>query len=443
MRVTSLEDRLTILMMSKAGCPDRQIAEQLNWSLGAVRKWRRRGEKGGTDGLVSAMGRPRKGAMSSFPTEVQETLLAWRCAHPGWGPKTLRAELERSQMFPSESLPCRAVIARWLREKGLTRRYERHRELPVPAPVSAQAPHEEWEMDARGYQRVPDIGMITLVNLSDRFSKVKILSYPFKLGEKRASRHLNTADYQLVLRLAFTEWGLPDRLLVDRDSVFYDNNSKSPFPTHLHLWLLSLGVLLIVGPPNRPTDRAEIERSHQTWAQQALVGQRYDMVEDLTSALMRRRLFLNEWLPCATLGDVPPLKACPEARKPRRIYRPEQEASLMDVSRVYAYLSQGQWFRRASNIGGISLGGQVYALGRDWAHKDVEVIFDPTDNCLVFQMMGGDLIKLREVKGVSPMELMGEAAPFARFPVFQLQLPFTDSASRVLRLCETLSDTTY
>lgn len=443
MRVTSLEDRLTILMMSKAGASDCQIAERLHWSLGTVRKWRRRGQKGGTDALVSAMGRPCKGSMSSFPTEVQETLHAWRCAHPGWGPKTLRAELERSQMFLRKSLPCRAVIARWLKEKGLTRRYERHRELPVPAPVSAQAPHEEWELDARGYQRVPDIGVITLVNLSDRVSKVKILSYPFQLGTKRASRHLNTADYQLVLRLAFTEWGLPDRLLVDRDSVFYDNYSKSPFPTRLHLWLLSLGVFLMVGSPHRPTDRAEIERSHQTWAQQVLVGQRYDTVESLRDALMRRRCFLNEWLPCATLGDVPPLKAYPEARMPRRIYRPEQEACLMDISRVYAYLCQGHWFRRASNIGGIALGGQVYVLGRDWAHKDVEVTFDPTDNRLVFRMMDGDLIKRREPKGVSPMELMGEAAPFARFPVLQLQLPFTDSASRVLRLCETLSDTTY
>jgi len=212
---------------------------------------------------------------------------------------------------------------------------------------------------------VPDIGVITLVNLIDRFSRVKILSYPFRLGEKQASRHLDTADYQLVLRLAFTEWGLPDRLLVDRDSVFYDNNSKSPFPTRLQLWLLVLGVSLIVGPPNRPTDRAGTERSHQTWAQQALVGQRYDTVEDLRITLMERRHFLDEWLPCATLGDVPPLKACPEARKPRRGYRPEQEAGLIDVSRVYAYLSQGQWFRRASNIGGIALGGKVYALGRE------------------------------------------------------------------------------
>ncbi|MEW6649705.1 MAG: hypothetical protein AB1453_05890 [Chloroflexota bacterium] len=127
-------------------------------------------------------------------------------------------------------------------------------------------------MDARGYEKIPDIGVITLINVNDVYSKAKIFSYPCWLGRQRASRHPETEDYQMLLRLCFTEWGLPDRLAVDHDSVFYDNLSKSPFPTRFHLWLLALGIELTFGRMGQPKDQAMTERSHQTWQHQALDG---------------------------------------------------------------------------------------------------------------------------------------------------------------------------
>jgi hypothetical protein len=130
--------------------------------------------------------------------------------------------------------PSLSAIANFLKEQDLTRPYERHSELPQPKTQPASAPHEEWEMDSRGQEYVPDVGIIALVNLSDVFSKVKVISYPCLVGQERATRRPRTEDYQLVLRLAFTEWGLPDRIAVDHDSVFYDNTCKSPFPTRFH-----------------------------------------------------------------------------------------------------------------------------------------------------------------------------------------------------------------
>ena len=114
------------------------------------------------------------------------------------------------------------------------------------------------------------------------------MSYPCWLGEQRASRHPNTADYQLVFRLAASEWGLPDRLAVDRDSVFYDNTAKSPFPTRFHLWLLALEIDLVLGTPGRPTERGTTERSHQTWAQQVLQGATFANWQALWQALEER-----------------------------------------------------------------------------------------------------------------------------------------------------------
>ena len=149
-----------------------------------------------------------------------------------------------------------------------------------------------------------------------------MLSYPCWLDTQRAERQPTTEDYQLLLRLAFAEWGLPDRIAMDHESVFYDNGTKSPFPTRLHLWLLALGVPLVFGRMGRATDQGMTEPSHQLWAQQVLVRQSFADWEVLCQTLRQQRDFLNTRLPCASLGKVPPRVAYPEAQVPRRLYRP-------------------------------------------------------------------------------------------------------------------------
>jgi len=69
-----------------------------------------------------------------------------------------------------------------VKESELTRTYHKHRELPHTTAPASQAPHEEWEMDARGYQWVPEVGVIALINVNDVFSKVKVMSLPLLVG---------------------------------------------------------------------------------------------------------------------------------------------------------------------------------------------------------------------------------------------------------------------
>jgi len=254
---TTLEERVLICKLAKGGYSDSEIAETLGWSVATVRKWRRRGRQG-RQALVSQMGRPPTGVLSTFAPVIGETLETWRKAHPGWGPKTLLAELEGDEGLAQILLPGERSIAYFLKEADLSRVYERHSPLPQPASSLATVPHTAWEMDARGQERVPDIGIVTLINLNDRCSRVRLLSYPCVLGIERLERYPTTKDYQMVMRLAFTEWGLPDGLRVDRDSVFYDNTSQSPFPTRFHLWLVALGVALILGRPGRGQRQLEI-----------------------------------------------------------------------------------------------------------------------------------------------------------------------------------------
>ena len=445
---SSLQDRIMITSLAEAGYSDRQIAAQVGWSVPTVRKWRRRSRQRGADGtplstltlLANRLGRPPGTALGTFPPAVRELLRAWRTAHPGWGPKTLRAEL--AVALPEQPLPSRASIARWLRATGLTRRYERHQALPQAPHHAAQAPHEVWQLDAQGAQHVAGVGQVALINLVDVCSKAKLLSYPCWLGAQRTERHPTTDDYQVALRLAFCEGGLPDRLAVDHDSVFYDNTSKSPFPTRLHLWLLALGIELTFARVHRPTDQAVIERSHQTWQRQVLAGQEFPSWPALCAALAARRTFLNQRLPCASLGERPPLVAHPQACQPRRLYRPEWEAELLDLARVYHYLGQGRWFRRASNVGTVSLGGQVYPLGRAWRRAEVEITFQPADQQLLFRSPSVPQPTRRSLRGVTPATLLGAAGPLGHLDAFQLALPFSGRDWHLIRFCETLGVTT-
>ena len=433
--ITSLEERIDILESSEAGEETWRISRRLGWRPSTIRKWRNRGRKLGRAGLISRMGRPAKGALSSFSPELQDTLLRWRQEHPGWGPKTLRKELEQHPAFAGKKLPAPSSIGRFLAEKGLSKRYERHQALPQEAKPEG-LPHEVWEMDAQGYQFIPDVGQVSLINFNDRGSHLRLLSYPCWLGHKRVERHAQTSDYQMALRLAFTDWGLPQALQVDHESVFYDNKSKSPFPTQLHLWLIALGVSLHFGRHRRPTDQGMTERSHQLWDKQVIQGAAFPDWQALYDALYQRRDFLNCILPCTSLDNRPPLAAYPQARHSGRPYRLEWEAEMLDLKRIDVYLGQGRWFRHVGSNGVISLGGTIYYVGTKWKRQQIEIKFDPDIRQFQCFNDAGELFKTLPLKGISVESLMGDVFPLCHFPVFQLALPFSWEEQKVIRLYE-------
>ncbi len=437
----SLQERMLIQELAKAGFSDRQIAERLDKRPATVRKWRRRGQRAGSGALVVPMGRPKRGSLSSFPAGLVSEIERMRKQHPGWGPKTLLAELRRKPAYAGQALPEKSSIARWLKQSGQAKAYEKHQDLPTAPALLAKTCHEEWEMDARGQEKIPRVGVIGLIQINDVYSKVKLLSYPCLLGEQRADHHPTTQDYQMALRLAFTHWGLPERLAVDHDSVYFDNKSKSPFPTRFHLGLVSLGIRLTFGRFARPTDQAMTERSHQTWAHQVLEGQTFRNYPALFLALQDRLDFLNNHLPCATLDERPPLVAHPEAKLLRRPYRPEAEEQLLDLRRMDAFLAQGKWYRKASNVGEISLGGQGYCLGHAWQRAEVTVTFDPADRVLVCQAEGHPELR-KPLLGLAAEDLMGDLDQILALPFFQLALPFSPDDWKQLFLVTTLRGTT-
>src|SRR5260370_6020947 len=258
-QTTTFQARLEISEYAAAGLNDTQIAKAVGCSVWTVRKWRRRSLKLGRDGFTSQMGRPATGPISTFPHELQETILQLRKLHPGWGPMTLLTALKMDSYWGDQPLPSRARIATLLKQAGLTRRYQPHNDLLQPPRTELSTPHQAWQMDAQGIMRVEGVGRVSLITIVDVVSRPNPESYP-SLESTTAA----LPDYQFTLLRAFLTHGVPQILTLGHGTVFYDNTTPSPFPTKLHLWLLALGVQVRFTRKRCPPDHAIIERTHQT-----------------------------------------------------------------------------------------------------------------------------------------------------------------------------------
>jgi transposase len=434
---TSLEERIEIGERWESGQTDPQIAVAIGRPIPTVRKWRRKYQREGRSGLASRMGRPPTGALGQFPLEMQDAVREMRESHSGWGPLTIRAELKDDQRFVGMRLPSRSRIAAFLRQEGFTRKYERHTELPQPQAVEPERAHEEWEVDAKGVIKVPNLGSVSIININYLFSRLRVDSFPCL-----NTSHPNTRDYQLVFRRAFLNRGLPKRVSLDHDSVFYDNASASPYPTTLHLWLISLGVDVCFIKQKPPAAHSVIERAHQTINRQAVVGQVFADGSALQQSLDDRLDFLNSRFPSRSLDGQPPLVAYPEAQHSGQPYRPEWEDDMLDMQRVYDYLAQGRWFRRTSTHGQFSLGTHRYNVGKDLGNQTLEITFDT--HAREFKCLsedGSQEIRLA-AQGLTKANLTGELGPLIALPAYQLALPFSRAAWREMTLCDSLIGTT-
>ena len=436
-RTTTLAERVEIGERWEAGQKDPKIAVAMGLPVSTVRKWRRRYKKEGRAGLTSRMGRPPSGALGQFALEIRDTIGEMRREHSGWGPLTIRTELEDDRRFAGLRLPSRPRIAAFLKQEGLTRKYERHSELPQAQAVDPKRAHEEWEMDAQGVVKVSGLGSVSVINISDLFSRVKVDSFPCL-----DTSHPSTQDYQLVLRRAFVNYGLPGRISLDHDSVFYDNASASPFPSTIHLWLIALGIDVRFIEKSPPAEHSVIERSHQTVTQQAIAGQTFPDGTAIQARLSDRLYFLNTRFPSRSLAGQAPLVAHPEAQHSGRPYRLEWEETMLDMQRVYEYLAQARWFRRTSSLGQFSLGARRYGLGKDFANRTLDITFDMQTRELICLSEDGQQETRLLIQGLTESTLMGELSPLVSQPVYQLALPFSPSTWREMMLASDLTGTT-
>lgn len=353
------------------------------------------------------MGRPVSGPLGSYPSLLVEQLGSIRKAHAGWGAHSILLELEEAHGYARCELPSVSSVKRYLKWAGLSKAYEPHGKLPYESGKVAKGVHALWEVDAQGATKVEGIGYHALINMKDQRSLTYCMTFPVSVAHQRCQP--TTIHYKWAFRLAFEQIGMPEAIQVDKDSVFFENHTKSPFPSRMHLWWVGLGfkVFFIKVPP--PLKQAKVERSHQTIEKQVITGQNYDCWKEFFQQCNSRRKRLNERLPSASLDNKAPFEAFPEARHSKRKFSLEEEYTLFDLNRVYGLLDKGTWFRKVSKDKTLSIGAKVYYLKKATPDTMVKITFSKKTKRFIVRNDKEQFITKIQPKGMSEKDIIGNS----------------------------------
>lgn len=432
-RTITLQERVEIKLRAEQKENDTQISVAMNLSKSVVRKWRRKAKTRGSDELITTMGRPKSGPLGHFAQNTRAVIKEWRTAHSGWGAGTLRVELTLDERFADGPIPSCSRIAAYLKSEKFPRPYQRHTILSNPLPQKISDCHEEWELDAQGVCQVAGVGLVNLINIGDPFSHVR-MSWAC-LNRRKAAR----PDYQLALRRAFFCFGKPLVISLDHDSAFFDNTTPSPFPSPFHLWLLAMSIEVRFLEHRPPREHAFIERSHQIIYRQAVQGQTATP-SSLQPYLDQRLEFLNQHYPSRSLNGQAPLEAYPQAQHSGREYRPEWEEDMLDMQKVYTYLSKQEWLRQTSDKGQFLLGAQRYGLGKAWSKQVIRITFDASTQEYICLAADGQQTERLTAQHLTKADLMGELNLHA-FANHQYAFPWSALAVRLNQTADLLGTT--
>ena len=126
----------------------------------------------------------------------------------------------------------------------------------------------------------------------------------------------------------------------------------------------------------------------------------------------------------------------------RREYRTEWEEDLLDMSRVFEYLSKGRRFRQTSSQGQFSLGANRYNIGYSSPKQTLEITFDSQSHEFLCLSENAKKKFRFPAKRLTKAEFLGELNPLLNFPERQLQLPFSMSAWREMKTATMMRGTT-
>jgi putative transposase len=288
-------------------------------------KWAQRFVEEGPGGLED-----RPHTAKSFRHQVNpekvESLLELRRRFPRWGPRKLRAWLERHQ--PEEGpWPAASTIGDLLKRQGLvTPRSSRRRPLPPRPPrVEATSPNAVWSSDFKGQFRLGNGRLCYPLTVSDGYSRYLLGCHGLEAPSCEASKP--------VFERLFREYGVPGAMLTDNGSPFAAAHSLARL-SRLSVWWIKLGIRPVLIQPGHPEQNGRHERMHRTLkaettrppeADAGLQQERFDQF----------RCSYNEQRPHEALGQIPPAEVYVASPRPylSRL-RPLEYPGHFEVRRV-------------------------------------------------------------------------------------------------------------
>ncbi|MGO4126297.1 integrase core domain-containing protein [Inquilinus sp. YAF38] len=251
--ISAVEEAVRFVTAYLAG---EETMSELCRGFGISRQWGyelvRRYQAEGWSGLEPRSRAPHHPGQT-MAAELAAAIVALREAHPRWGPKKLKALLERRE--PETAWPAASSIGDLLRREGLVRS-RRRRRTPLPltqpfAPVTG--PNDLWGIDFKGWFRTGDGVRCDPLTLSDADSR-------FLLVCQSVEPTIEGVDP--VTDAAFHEYGLPLGLRSDNGPPFAGNGAGGL--TRLAVKWIKLGIRLERIDPGAPEQNGRHERMHGT-----------------------------------------------------------------------------------------------------------------------------------------------------------------------------------
>lgn len=251
------------------------------------------------------------------PTKVSEELedfvAAARKSRPTWGPRKLRAWLQR--LHPELELPAPSTIGEVLRRRGLTRskpRRTRATKTETQPFANITGPNATWCVDFKGQFKTGDGVRCYPLTILDAYSRFLIRCEGVLQPDGR--------EVQRIFDSAFTEFGLPAAIRSDNGPPFASVGAGGL--TELSVWWLRLGINLERITPGKPQENGRQERFHKTLKAETASPAKATLRHQQRAFDIFRGSY-NEERPHEALGDKPPTTAYAASarRYPRRLVR--------------------------------------------------------------------------------------------------------------------------
>lgn len=417
MRRTTPVDRQQIVASKKAGQSHQSVADATGWSIETVRKvWRdfRRAEEMGS--ITVKVGRPATGPLSTFDPLVRYAALRRKLERPHAGPDVILADMAIRPSLRGLRLPSSSSLGAYFSTFG-DRLVTPRRHLQLPGQSSKLAPvtavHECWLLDFDEILNWSGVGWANVMNMTDLATGIKTGSYVHPAGSPQKRHLISWEQIQANLRIAFSRWGLPDRIRTDRDRRLVAPG-EYPVPMPFTLWLTGLGIQHEI--IQRVTQNGGVERFHRTWEGRLLdlpLGLDWRGVQDYVNYEVWR---MNAVSPSRgrNCRRRPPLLVYPEARTPRRYYSPQEELGIFQLERVETYLVEGRWLHRTSTNGQFRFHSDFLNARKPYARQIVVLTFDaktrqfqvyPAESDEVIMCFRPDWLSVTAITGIEDEEV--------------------------------------
>jgi transposase InsO family protein len=257
-------------------------------------KFLARYQEQGESGLLD-LSRAPKHCPHELTPEVQQRIIALRAQYPSWGPKKLRAWLQKHH--PEQTWPALSTISELLTRSQLIVAKQRrpHRSYVATTLTPAQSPNHVWCVDFKGEFATTDGKLCYPLTLTDRATRFLLRCHALP------STHGHLA--QPVFAAAFQEYGLPQIIRSDNGTPFASTALTGL--SRLSLWWLKLGIVPERITPGCPYQNGTHERMHRTLKAEATRPAARNLRAQQECFTAFRQLY-NQERPHEALGQVTP-----------------------------------------------------------------------------------------------------------------------------------------